>query len=163
LLIKIIMEVTLKHLLGISISLFFLFITSASAQEWTDEQKSVWAGVDAYWKAGMTDKPMDFLSYFDDSYFGWSYENEAPGSKGDAQKSLAYWTAKGKVVYYIITPSRIWVNDNFAYVHYYYTQVTESIDGKPNTEKGRWTDILMKKGDKWMLVGDHGGEIENDD
>jgi hypothetical protein len=29
-------------------------------------------------------------------------------------------------------------------------------------EKGRWTDILMKKNGKWMLVGDHGGEVDND-
>ena len=35
--------------------------------------------------------------------------------------------------------------------------------GKSNTEKGRWTDILMKKNGTWMLVGDHGGEIKNDD
>jgi ketosteroid isomerase-like protein len=105
---------------------------------------------------------MDFLNYFDDSYYGWSYDNEAPGTKADAHKALSYWTTKGKVVYYLITPARIWVNGNFAYVHYYYTQVTENNDGKPDTEKGRWTDILMKKGDKWMLVGDHGGEIEND-
>ena len=39
----------------------------------------------------------------------------------------------------------------------------ENSEGKPTTEKGRWTDILMKKGDKWMLVGDHGGEIKNED
>jgi hypothetical protein len=44
-----------------------------------------------------------------------------------------------------------------------FDSVTESADGKPSTEKGRWTDILMKKGDKWMLVGDHGGEIDSDD
>jgi len=48
-------------------------------------------------------------------------------------------------------------------VHYYYTQVSESNDGKSNTEKGRWTDILMKKNGAWMIVGDHGGEIKNDD
>ena len=155
----------MKKLIGISlpILLLFLFVANASAQQWTDEQKAVWAGVDAYWKISMTDKPMDFLSYFDDSYLGWSYDNETPSTKADAQKSLGYWTKKGKVAYYIITPSKIWVNGNFAYVHYYYTQVTEGADGKPNTEKGRWTDILMKKGDKWMLVGDHGGEIKNDD
>jgi len=155
----------LKNLIGISVStlLLFLFVANVSAQQWTDEQKAVWAGVDAYWKVSMTNKPMDFLSYFDDSYSGWSYDNEAPGTKADAQKSLGYWTTKGKTVYYVITPARIWVNGDFAYVHYYYTQVTESTEGKPNTEKGRWTDILMKKGDKWMLVGDHGGEIKNND
>ena len=76
---------------------------------------------------------------------------------------MPYWTEKGKDRLLYNHPSKIWVNGNFAYVHYYYTQVTENADGKPNTEKGRWTDILMKKGDKWMLVGDHGGEIKSED
>ena len=152
----------MQKLFGFSFAILvlFLFISNISAQQWTEEQKAVWAGVEAYWAVSLTDTPMDFLSYFDDSYFGWSYDYEAPGTKADVQKSLGYWTSKGKVVYYIITPARIWVNGDFAYVHYYYTQVTESPDGKPNTEKGRWTDILMKKGGKWMLVGDHGGEIK---
>lgn len=155
----------MKNLTSMSLSVLFLFlfITNLSAQQWTDEQKAVWAGVDAYWKVGLSDNPDDFLNYFDDSYFGWSYENEAPGTKADVQKSSSYWNKKGKMKYYTITPARIWVNGNFAYVHYYYTQVTESTDGKPNTEKGRWTDVLMKKGDKWMLVGDHGGEIKSED
>jgi ketosteroid isomerase-like protein len=153
----------MQKLFGFSFSILvlFLFISNISAQQWTEEHKAVWAGVEAYWAVSLTDTPMDFLSYFDDSYFGWSYDYEAPGTKADVQKSLGYWTSKGKVVYYIITPARIWVNGDFAYVHYYYTQVTESPDGKPNTEKGRWTDILMKKGDKWVLVGDHGGEISD--
>lgn len=153
----------MQKLFGFSFAILvlFLFISNISAQQWTEEQKAVWAGVEAYWAVSLTDTPMDFLSYFDDSYFGWSYDYEAPGTKADVQKSLGYWTSKGKVVYYIITPARIWVNGDFAYVHYYYTQVTESPDGKPNTEKGRWTDILMKKGDKWVLVGDHGGEISD--
>jgi hypothetical protein len=159
------MEAVMKKLMGISLPvlLVFLFVANVSAQQWTDEQKAVWAGVDAYWKVGLSDNPDDFLNYFDDSYYGWSYENGAPGTKADVQKSYSYWNKKGKMKYYTITPARIWVNGNFAYVHYYYTQVSENAEGKSNTEKGRWTDILMKKGDKWMLVGDHGGEIKSED
>ena len=44
---------------------------------------------------------------------------------------------------------------------HYYTQVSEGNDGKPITEKGRWTDILMKKDGKWIMIGDHGGEIKS--
>lgn len=139
----------------------FLFMTAfVSAQSWTDEQKDVWKGVNAYWAVSTSNNPADFINYFDDSYYGWSYENGAPSNKADVQKFLKYWTTKGKVAYYTITPARIWVNGNFAYVHYYYTQVTEGKDGKPITERGRWTDILMKKDGKWLLVGDHGGEIK---
>lgn len=139
------------------ISLFIANFTFA--QQWTDEQKAVWAGVEAYWAVGMSDNPKDFLNYFDDSYTGWSYENETPETKADAQKAMNYWTAKGKEAYYIITPARIWVKDNFAFVHYYYTEVIEGADGKPVTERGRWTDILMKKNGKWLMIGDHGGRI----
>lgn len=134
---------------------------NSNAQTWSTEQKAVWAGVEEYWAASASTNPMSFLNYFDDSYTGWSYENGTPSTKSDAVKSLSYWLNKGKAQYYLITPAKIWVNGDFAYVHYYYTQVTEGADGKPNTERGRWTDILMKKGSKWMLVGDHGGEIKN--
>lgn len=141
--------------------LAILFLSGKNyAQQWSTEQKAVWAGVEEYWATAASSDPMSFLKYFDDSYFGWSYENEMPGSKSDAVKSLTYWLKKGKVQYYVINPAKIWVNGDFAYVHYYYNQVTEGSDGKPNTERGRWTDILMKKGGKWMLVGDHGGEIK---
>lgn len=141
--------------------LLLIFSNAANAQQWTDEQKDVWKGVDAYWAASVSDNPLDFLNYFEDSYCGWSYDNEAPGTKADVKKTLTYWINKGKTAYYIIKPAKIWVNGNFAYVHYYYTQVNEDKDGKPITEKGRWTDILMKKEGKWLLVGDHGGEIKS--
>jgi ketosteroid isomerase-like protein len=139
-----------------------LLSSSASAQEWSAEQQDVWKGVQAYWEAGMAEDPTNMLTYWDDSYNGWSYNSETPNSKADASKYFKYWNKKGKLQYYIIKPARIWVNGNFAYVHYYYTQVMEKADGTPMSEKGRWTDILMKKNGKWMLVGDHGGEIDDD-
>lgn len=129
------------------------------AQEWTSEQKEVWAGVEKYWQVNQNN-PMEFLNYFDASYLGWGYENEAPSTKNDVTKSFSYWTKKGKEQYHILTPARIWVNGDFAYVHYYYTTVRENSEGKSNTERGRWTDILMKENGTWMLVGDHGGEVK---
>jgi hypothetical protein len=150
----------MKKFIGLSAIILVLIIAfSTQAQEWSAEQKEVWAGVEKYWDVNQSD-PIAFLEYFDASYLGWGYENETPTTKNDVTKSYSYWTKKGKRQYYIITPAKIWVNGDFAYVHYYYTQVTESDKGKSNTERGRWTDILMKKSGKWMLVGDHGGEIK---
>jgi len=138
----------------------FLFLTGLSAaQQWSKEQQEVWAVVQKYWEINESD-PLAFLDYFDESYLGWSYNNEAPATKNDAVKTFTYWSKKGKSKLNILTPARIWVSGNYAYVHYYYTEITERNDGTPNTEKGRWTDILMKKDGKWMLVGDHGGEIK---
>jgi ketosteroid isomerase-like protein len=153
----------MKNFSGILfLSLFFGLSSILFAQQWSAEQQDLWKGVQTYWEAGMADDPSAMLGYWDDSYSGWSYDNGTPGSKADVVKSMNYWYKKGKMQYYTITPAKIWVNGNFGYAHYYFVMVTESPDGKPSTERGRWTDILMKKGDKWMLVGDHGGEIEND-
>lgn len=154
----------MKKLLSIFTVLFAVIILSgnSAAQQWSNEQKDVWAGVQKYWEINNND-PLAYFKFFDDSYLGWSYANETPGTKEDAVKSSKYSSTKVKQVYNTITPARIWVNGDFAYVHYYYTQVSEDKDGKSNTEKGRWTDILMKKNGTWMLVGDHGGEIKNDE
>jgi ketosteroid isomerase-like protein len=154
----------MKKLLGSFMFVLFLFLflnSFTSAQQWTDTQKEVWAGVEKYWEINTSD-PLAFLGYFDDSYLGWSYENEAPHVRNDVVKSFTYWTKKGKNQFHTLTPARIWVNGDFAFVHYYYSQVIERNDGTPVQEKGRWTDILMKKNGKWMLVGDHGGEVDND-
>lgn len=145
-------------------SLFVVIILCGSsfAQQWSPEQKDVWAGVQKYWEINNSD-PQAYFKYFDDSYLGWSYDNETPGTKENAVKSSKYFASKSKQQFNIITPARIWINGDFAFVHYYYVQVSESNDGKPITEKGRWTDILMKKNGTWVLVGDHGGEIKNDE
>ena len=155
----------MRYSIILSFLLFFFFLSANQmlAQQWSSEQKSIWAGVEEYWAISTSNDPLSFLNYFDDTYTGWSYDSETPGTKADAVKSLNYWLKKGKTQFYIIKPSNIWVNGDFAYVHYHYTQVMESTDGKPTTERGRWTDILMKKNGKWMLVGDHGGEIKNDE
>jgi hypothetical protein len=40
-----------------------------------------------------------------------------------------------------------------------YTRLYKDSEGKEKREAGRWTDILMKDGNKWVLIGDHGGEF----
>ena len=69
--------------------------------------------------------------------------------------------AKNSTVLYTITPVSIWVKGEFAFVHYYFTQVEKDKEGKETMSGGRWTDILMKKGSKWVLVGDAGGRRQS--
>jgi len=156
------MEDILKYIFGFTLFTALIFVASVSAQQWSDAQKDVWAGVEKYWEAGMSDNPTDFLSYFDDSYYGWSNESGAPGTKSNLTKVMTYWMKKGQKKLYTITPARIWFDGNFAFVHCYYYMANEGSEGKPMPERGCGTDILMKKGKKWVLVGDHCGEIDDD-
>ena len=148
-----------KLLVLLALLLPFLILTNIHAQQWTDEQKDIWASVKTYNDLAVN-RDAGFLNYLDDSYRGWEYNSEVPEDKETVKKIISNRDPNIKIVYSTLTPATIWVNGSFAYVHYYYSTVTEDKDGKREFEKGRWTDILTKKDNKWIMVGDHGGEVK---
>jgi ketosteroid isomerase-like protein len=139
------------------------YAANSYAQQWSDEQKDVWAGVEKYWAAPAMGDLQGFLSYFDDSYMGWSNQSRVPQSKANTSKWIEDDIKSNTTVLYTITPLTIWVKGDFAYVHYTYSQLMKDKEtGKKTPSSGTWTDILMKKGGKWVLIGDHGGRTSSD-
>ena len=150
----------MKKLTSAAIAVFglFLFSNISFAQQWSDAQKEVWSGVQKYWEVSATSTAQDFMSYFDDSYMGWSNRSRVPQSKANTSKWIEADMKDNSTVVYSITPLTIWVKGDFAYVHYTYAILEQSKEtGKKTPSAGTWTDILMKKDGKWVLIGDHGG------
>lgn len=143
---------------------FFVFGSApAFAQEWSKAQKEVWRTVEKAWEL-MAKRDLDgFLSMLHDDYSGWYYESAMPGCKETARKWGEYYYKKSKVLVWDIKPVAIKVHGNFAFVHYYYSALYEEEKGEETFSKGRWTDILKKEGDKWLLIGDHGGELHGEE
>ncbi len=63
-----------------------------------------------------------------------------------------------EILLHEVRPVSIQVYGNVAIVHYYYVLVYENAEGSEKTSRGRWTDILMKQGNMWVVIGDHGGQ-----
>jgi ketosteroid isomerase-like protein len=134
-----------------------VFASALPAQEWSAAQKEVWSNVEAYNQAWATKDLEGFMAYFDDDYLAWGREHALPGTKADARKSLTYFFANNDVVLFDVKPVGIKIHGDIAFVHYYYSSVNRGKDGVDKLEKGRWTDILKKKGQRWVMIGDHGG------
>jgi ketosteroid isomerase-like protein len=137
-----------------------LFVGSTAAQQWSDTQKEIWENAEKYYSM-VENKNLDgFLSYFDDSFKGWAYDLEKPESLKERTEGIKdfFEKAKDETWKITLTPLEIWASGDFAFVDYTYTWTTTSKDGKVTTSSGRWTDILKKKGNKWVMVGDHGGQ-----
>jgi ketosteroid isomerase-like protein len=138
-------------------------ISSVNAQEWSAEQKDVWAGVEKYWAASASGDAQAFLVYFDENYKGWDNQSVVPQNKSNTSKWIEFSAKTNKTLVYTLSPQTIWVKGDFAYVHYFYNEVDKNTEtGKNERNSGKWTDILMKKDGKWMLVGDHGGRTLKD-
>ena len=120
------------------------------SQEWSAAQKEVWKNVEG------------FMAYVHNDYLGWSYRSALPTDKTALRKFIEYDFKSSKTILSDIKPVAIGVFGNCAYVHYYYSAVYKDAEGKEKSESGRWTDILMKQGDKWVMIGDHGGRTSKD-
>ncbi len=131
------------------------------AQQWSAAQKAVWSDVNTYWDLFAKGDVDGMLSYFDADYSGWDVNDPLPTGKTSTEKGLKHFLAGNEIVLYNIQPVAINVHDNFAIVHYYYSMTVKNAEGKERFNNGRWTDILLKKGGKWMLIGDHGGRSAN--
>lgn len=152
----------MKKLTQIFFAMFVLLLLSGSsfAQQWSDAQKDVWAGVEKYWQASSSGDAAGFLSYFDDSYMGWSNQSRIPMNKENTSKWVTQDAKTSSTLVYSITPLTIWVKGDFAYVHYTYAELDKDKEtNKTSSAAGTWTDILMKENGKWMMIGDHGGRI----
>jgi len=137
----------------------FLCLFNVQAQQWTAEQREVWKTIEEHWALNEKGDLNGYLSQFDESYLGWNYSSEVPRDFGTITKRVKYFYQNRKILLYTIIPAKIWVKDDFAFAHYYYTTVSKDNAGIVTTDSGRWTDIFMKKGNKWLCIGDHGGKI----
>lgn len=146
-----------KILTNLVLMLFTIFTYQLQAQSWTNEQKEVWAGIEEYWEVASKGDAEAFLKYFDASYVGWSYASKVPMAKNNTAKWIKNDMKNNTSVLHTLTPVSIWVNGDFAFANYFYSQIEKNKDGKEETTSGHWTDILMKKSGKWVLVGDRGG------
>ena len=128
------------------------------AQEWSPAQKEVWKNVEAY-NALYAQRDLEgFVAYFHPDYRGWDYESALPMDKASSRKFLEHAFKTTTTLVYDIKPVAIQIYGNVAFVHYYYTEVYKDVEGKQKSSSGRWTDILLKQGDRWLMIGDHGGQ-----
>ena len=145
-------------LFGIFCTIGCLAVKTASAQlAWTPEQKAVWKTETTMDDLFMKKDYQDAWAYIDDSYMGWRNDLVVLRTKDTRIALTKYLISQGgKVDFDETVPIAIWVNRNYAYADYYYHEIWENKEGVRTRDHGRWMDVFMKKGDKWMLVGDHG-------
>jgi len=129
-----------------------------SAQEWSDKQKEVWKSVEGYADMANKGDVEGFMSYFHSDYSGWSINDALPGNKEQVRKGVTHRFPTRTTLLSDIQPVAIKIHGNVAIVHYYWSRLRKDAEGKERNSSGRWTDILMKQGDKWVLIGDSGGQ-----
>jgi hypothetical protein len=146
---------------------FVAFLSSpAVSQELSKQENEVWTAVENYWAKWAEGDLETFKSGIHDKYLGWSNERPIPADKAQVLKWYAGMKEYGKVEWMDLQLAKISVIDDIAIVHYYFNMsLVWGKDDKKKTEKieGKNTEFYLKKGNLWVLVGDHTFVEEDDD
>jgi ketosteroid isomerase-like protein len=132
------------------------FFSTSFAQKWTAEQQEVWKTINAQWQAEKEGKNW-IAEFVHPDCIGWNMNTPMPRNKETTNRWFNAYQSFSKTIEFQIDPYAIVVKDNMAIAHYYFLTLNENYDGKKVWEKGRWTDILIKDGVKWQLIGWQGG------
>lgn len=130
-----------------------------AAQTWSAEQQEVWQNVQTYWDLSINEDLDGWLSYFHDDFLGWVKGQSFPTTKADRRASMMRSMETTDNVLCTLKPIGIKVHGNVAIVHYFFSYTDVDAKGEEHSAAGHWTDILMKQGNKWVMIGDAGGTV----
>lgn len=131
---------------------------SVAAQDWDSDQTEVWNTIVAQWEASKAKDLTWTEKDLHPAFQGWSDVYPMPSSKGAVDKWNRYNVENSTTLAQELFPVGIVVVGSTAVAHYYYSTAAEGRDGKRKTTHGRYTDVLIKQGGKWLFIAWRGGD-----
>lgn len=135
-----------------------VFAGAASAQTWSPEQQEIWKLEEQQWKMS---KEKD-LSWIDKmvhpnlSY--WDVGQPGPQNKASLLRWNRYSNTNATVLEQELFPISVTITGNIAVVQYGYSIARENYKKDRETVNGRYTDILVKEGSRWLFLAWAGGD-----
>ena len=135
-----------------------LLPTLASAQTWNAEQQEVWKLEEQQWQMSK-DKDISWIDKMvhpNISY--WDVDQPGPQNKASLQRWNRYNNANATVLEQELFPISMTITGNIAVVQYRYSVARENYKKERETSTGRYTDVLVKEGGRWLFIAWSGGD-----
>lgn len=142
-------------LLGI---VLVLHASSAAAQTWTPEQQEIWRFEQQQWDMAKSKDLswIDTMVHPNISY--WEVDRPAPQNRASLMRWSRYSSATSTVLEQELFPISVTITGNLAVVQYRYQLATENYKKERETVTGRYTDVLVREGGRWLFIAWAGGD-----
>jgi hypothetical protein len=135
-----------------------LLPTLSFAQTLNAEQQEVWKLEEQQWQMSK-DKDaswIDKMVHPNVSY--WDVDQPGPQNKASLVRWNRYNTSNGTVLEQELFLNSVTITGNVAVVQYSYTRAMENYKKERETVTGRYTDVLVKEGGRWLFIAWAGGD-----
>lgn len=130
----------------------------AAAQTWSPEQQEVWKLEEQQWKMAKEKDAswIDKMVHPNLSY--WDVDQVAPQNKASLARWNRYNSGNSTVLEQELSPISMTITGNIAVAQYRYTIARENYKKERETVSGRYTDVFMKDGGRWLFIAWAGGD-----
>jgi hypothetical protein len=134
------------------------FTTAASAQTWSPDQQELWRLEEQQWKMS-AEKDLSWIDKMVHPNLSfWDVEQAMPQNKASLSRWSKYSSANSTVLEQEIFPISATITGNVAVMQYRYAIVRENYKKERENASGRYTDILVKEGGRWLFIAWSGGD-----
>jgi ketosteroid isomerase-like protein len=133
------------------------------ATNWTPDQRDILEVVAAYTEASHQGDRESYFSFWHPDFLGWHNGDPTPTSKEQRQRGLEHYFNSTKSLRYELEPLAVMciAKCEAAIVHYVLRNVlVNKTNGTEMEGISYWTDYLIKENGHWLLISDHGGEVQ---
>jgi ketosteroid isomerase-like protein len=132
---------------------------AVQGQELTADQQEVWNVVLACYDANDSDA---LMACYHDDFLGWGLDNTVPMNKADKQAINARVDESSENMWQHLKPVSVDVRGDVAIVLYVQSYVDrDKTTGEETAGTVNWTDILVKVGERWLWLADHGTQVDD--
>ena len=131
---------------------------AASAQTWTPEQQEIWKLEEQQWQMAK-DKDSSWIEKMvHASVTYWETGMPVPQNKASLSRWNRYTNANTTVLEQELFPVSITITGNVAVAQYHYQVARENYKKERETVWGRYTDVFVKEGGRWLFIAWVGGD-----
>lgn len=131
---------------------------AAAAQTWTPEQQELWKFEQQQWDMSMKKDDTWIVKMVHPNVSLWETGQPAPRNMASLAKWNRYNNTNSTVLEQELFPISIAITGNIAVVNYTYQTARENYKKDRETTTGRYMDVLVKDGGKWMFIAWAGGD-----
>lgn len=131
---------------------------AASAQTWTPEQQELWKFEELQWQMSK-DKDSSWIEKMvHPNLTYWETGAPVPQNRASLARWNRYTSAGSTVLEQEIFPISMTITGNVAVAQYRYQTAREDYKKERETVWGRYTDVLVKEGGRWLFIAWTGGD-----
>ena len=148
----------MRALIGSVLLAIVAHTSNVLAQTWTPDQQELWRLEEQQWNMAAAKDPSWIETMVHPNISYWGTDQPGPQNKASLARWAKYNYANSTVLEQELFPISMTITGNVAVVHYRYRVAVENYKKERETVTGRYTDVLVKEGNRWLFITWAGGD-----